>query len=163
MLLKLLRRAGIFLGHLLVALIGTAVLSTEIVKAHRPASVAGILWEEFIVSICCAGLIGFGMYRTWRSKTGAWVWTLPTAFFAFHAFSVLSLAHGQSVLAETRGVWSQIFGFNCIDQIAVTHCRDFFEFTVAFIRSVAYSLGSLVGIYFANPIPSPIGKVKVVI
>lgn len=160
--MKLIRNVGLYLGHLLTALIGTAIVTTPLWKIHRSTSVAGVLWQEVIMSICCAGLIGFGAYMGWRSKVGAWIWIVPTAWFAFHALSVVSLKQSQSVLAQTGGLWAQIFGFDCTDQAAVTYCRNFFEFTVAFVRSLAYSLGTLVGIYFAKPVTPPVSKVKVV-
>ncbi len=40
--------------------------------------------------------------------------------------------------------------------------RNFFEFTVAFVRSVAYSLGTLAGFYFAKPVTPPVIETKVV-
>jgi hypothetical protein len=160
--MRLIRNVGLYLGHLLNALIGTAIVTTPIWKFNHPASVAGILWQETIISICCAALIGFGVYMWRRSKIGAWIWTLPTVWFAFHALSVLSLAHSQSVLVPTGGLWPQIFGFDCTDKAAVTYCRNFFEFTVAFVRSVAYSLGTVGGFYFANPVTPPVIETKVV-
>jgi len=43
------------LGHLLVAWLGTAILTAPIAKAYHPASVAGVLWRELILSVFGGG------------------------------------------------------------------------------------------------------------
>ena len=157
--MRLIRNIGLYLGHMLTALIGTAILSTPIEKMSRSTSVAGILWKELILSIVCAGLIGFLVYRTWRSRIGIWVWILPAGWLALHILS--SLTHPHSALTQSGGLWAQIFGFDCIERLAETRCRDFFLFTVPFIRSISYSLGTLVGIRLVRPVTARVREVKV--
>jgi hypothetical protein len=158
--MSVLRKVGVLLGHLLVAWLGTAILTAPIARAYHPASVAGVLWRELILSIVGGGLIGFGMYRTWRSKIGAWIWTLPTVLFAFHALSV-SLISSQSALVPTNGLWYRMFGFDCVNQVSGMRCVPFFIFTIPLVRAVAYSLGTLVGVRFAKPPVSTVAEVKI--
>jgi hypothetical protein len=158
---RLARGVGWFFAHTLAALIGTAILSTPISRMSRPASVAGILWKELFISVICACLIGFLMYRTQKSKVGIWVWILPTAWFALHILSLLMSAHSQSALTQNSGLWREIWGFDCIERLTQPRCRSFFLFTVPFIRSVAYSLGIMVGIRFVTPVASPVREITV--
>ncbi len=82
-----------------------------------------------------------------------WVWVAVAPFFLFHVASVLSVEHHGSVLAEAHGVWAQIFGFECVDESSVGYCRNFFAYTVPFVRVLAYSTGSVVGtrLFTASP------------
>ena len=158
--MSVLRKVGVFLGHLLVAWLGTAILTAPIAMAYHPASVAGVLWRELILSVFGGGLIGFGMYRTWRSKIGLWSWTLPTVLFAFHALSVW-LINSQSALVPTSGLWYRMFGFNCVNQVSGMRCVPFFIFTIPLVRALAYSLGTLVGVRFAKLPASTVAEVKI--
>jgi hypothetical protein len=46
---KLIRNIGLYLGHLLTALIGTAILSTGFGLLFHPASLIGIIQKEVVV------------------------------------------------------------------------------------------------------------------
>jgi hypothetical protein len=150
--MEVLKRTGIFLGHIVVAVFGTAVLSVPIEKAHRAASIESWIGREVVLSVVCAGVIGFGMGRTWKSAIGLWTWTLPTAIFSLRAMSIVTFSHSGSVLLASGGFWPRIFGVDCLHQVPVARClAGFFLLTIPFLRSVAYSLGTLIGMRFAVP------------
>jgi hypothetical protein len=50
----------------------------------------------------------------------------------------------QSVFAANNGVWYQFSGLGCGNGIRALECRNFFLFTVPFIRGVAYSFGAFI-------------------
>ena len=143
--MKLLRSIGLYLGHLLTALIGTAILRFPLEKILRQRSISGVIWREWILSIVCAGLIGFLTYRTWRSKIGMWVWALPTAWFGFGVLMLLGTIHAQSALSPNHGLWYEISGQSCAAGMVEIGCRVFFLCTIPLLRSTGYSVGTLIG------------------
>jgi hypothetical protein len=142
--MKLLRNIGLYLGHLLTALIGTAIITSPIWKLHRPSTVYGCLWQEIITGFTCAGLLGLTAARISKSRMGAWVWVAGTSFFMLHVISTLSNGSQGSVLAAVPSMWARIFGFDCLNERYVGRCWNFFKFTVPLVRTVAYSLGAFI-------------------
>ncbi len=127
--------------HTIVAVLGTAVLDTAFGKVFHPHSLAAILWKEWILSLTCAAFIGFFMWRTWRVSAAMWVWALPSLWFALRFLSVLSTSQGQSVLVG-GGLWDQFSGAACDGGLRALGCRNFFVFTIPFVRGVFYSVGA---------------------
>jgi len=125
---------GFLVINVVVALIGTAIVDSTIGKVFPAHSLVTVLWKEWILSIVSAVFIGFGMWRTWRSDAAKWTWVLPTVWFGIRFF----LAIGSGA------VWSQFCGTGCANGIRSVECRNFFVFTIPFIRSVSYSLGAYV-------------------
>jgi hypothetical protein len=78
-----LKFGGLLLVNLAVAVIGTAILTTELQRVIPSHSFTAIIWKEFIFSIVCAAFIGFGVWRTWRNSAAKWTWILPAIWFAF--------------------------------------------------------------------------------
>jgi hypothetical protein len=66
--LNALKFSGLLVVNIVVAVIGTAILTTAIGQAFHARSSGAILWKEWSLSIGCAVVIGFGMWRTWRSR-----------------------------------------------------------------------------------------------
>jgi hypothetical protein len=144
--MRLLRCIALYFGHLLVAVIGTAMITTSLGKMFHPKSLAGIISKEWVLSILCATVIGLLMYRTWRWRPAVWVWIVPAVWLAFGVLMLLPSAYSHSVLVSGSGLWYQLSGSDCAHRVSQFGCRNFFLFTVPFIRSVAYSFGTLVGI-----------------
>lgn len=131
-----LRFIGLLLINVVVAVIGTAVLETTIGSAFHPHSLAGILWKEWSLSIGCATVIGFGMWRTWRSDVALWTWVLPAIWFAI-----------KFILAVPKGsLLFQFSGEACVSGVRRVGCINWFVFTIPCIRSVFYSLGAYVSL-----------------
>jgi len=139
--LKGLRFCGALILHTIVALFGTAVLETAIGKAFRPHSLAAVLWKEWTLSLLCAGFIGFFMWRTWRLGAATWVWVLPGVWFGLRFVLALFASHSPSALVG-GGLWGQFSGAACDGGLRVLGCRNFFVFTIPFVRGVAYSVGA---------------------
>jgi hypothetical protein len=155
-----------FVLDAIVALFGTAILATSFSRIVSVHSIAGVIRREWIVSIVCAVFVGFFMYRTWRSGTSKWVWTIPTLWFIFGCLVVLASMREHSVFAGSSGsglgnFWIQLSGSDCGSGVHAPGCRDFFVFTVSFIRAVSYSTGAFVSsrIYKFRLVPATAGDV----
>src|SRR5450755_4222921 len=144
--MRLLRYMALHCGHLLVAVIGTALV-TSFGKLFHPRSVTGVIATEWAMSIVCAAVIGLLMYRTWRWRPAIWVWIIPAVWFAIETFMIWPSAHRQSVLGPGGGLWYEISGSACVNGIRDRGCRAFFVFTIPFIRAVAYSIGTFAGFW----------------
>jgi len=66
-----------------------------------------------------------------------WILSMVCAVFIGFGISFF-LAIGSGA------VWSQFCGTGCANGIRSVECRNFFVFTIPFIRSVSYSLGAYV-------------------
>jgi hypothetical protein len=97
--MKLIRNIGWYLGHLLTAVFGTAILSTGFGRLFHPTSIMGVIWKEWILDILLAGLLGILAYRISRSKVGVWVWILSMVWFGLRLLSLAPTlrGHGQTV------------------------------------------------------------------
>jgi hypothetical protein len=125
---------GLLLVNIAVAFIGTAILTTAIGKVFHGHSLATILWKEWSLSIGCAAVIGFGMWRTWRSHVAQWTWVLPAMWFGVKF--ILAIGKGPLLF--------QFSGEACVEGVRSWGCLNWFVFTIPFIRSVFYSLGAYV-------------------
>lgn len=134
MLVQSIKNVAILLGHTVVAVIGTALVTDVLWKLFRTHSVGGVIRKELILSFICSSAIGFLMYGMCRSRLGIWAWVLPTMWFALGMLSLL----------PSGGLWDQLSGADCVN--GPNACRYFFLFTVPFVRSIAYSVGTLVGL-----------------
>jgi hypothetical protein len=143
-----LRSFAMFLVDTLAAVIGTAILDTTFYKMIPVHSIAGVIRKEWILSILCASFIGFFMYRTWKSDTSKWTWTLPTMWLIFGCFVALGSTHEHSVLSGSSSAlgsfWAQLSGTECDGGLHASGCSNFFVFTIPFIRALSYSAGALV-------------------
>ena len=163
--MKLLRNIGLYVGHLLTALIGTAIFVTAIVKLHRPTSVLAVLRREVVAGFICAAILGFIASKIAKNSVGVWVWAAIAPFFVFHALSTVFVGSQTSVLGAPRSLWAAIFGFDCLDARYAGQCRNFFALTVPMVRTVAYSLGACLGVHLlvfdtegnTGPLPNSTG------
>jgi hypothetical protein len=122
---------------ILAAMIGPAILGAPFSRLFPLRSIAGVILREWCLSLAFAAIIGFLMYRTWRSSTAKWAWVLPGLWWAVGA-----IAYRQdSVLWAGGSFWSEFSGVACgVNPIS---CRGFFAFTVPFIRAISYSAAAL--------------------
>src|SRR6266436_1835679 len=123
---------GLLVVNIVVAVIGTAILTTTIGKAFHAHSLSAILWKEWTLSIGCAAAIGFGMWRTWRSHVAYWTWVLPTLWFGVKF--ILAIGKGSLLF--------QFSGEACVEGVRPIGCINWFAFAIPFVRSVFYSLGA---------------------
>jgi len=131
-LLRALRFFGLLLLNVVVAVIGTAILEAAISKAIPVRTMVAVYWKEVSISLICATLIGFGVWRTWRSEAAKWTWVLPLLWFGFALLAVAG-----------HGIWGPL----SVDSVIETNTgqmRTFALFTVPLIRAVAYSIGAYI-------------------
>lgn len=100
--LRYLKFVGSLLINLGAAVIGTAILDTEVRRLIPTHTVAAIVWKEIILSIVCAAFIGFFMWRTWRSSAAKWTWVPAALWFMF----------GYLAIARSANVWGRLSGFS---------------------------------------------------
>jgi hypothetical protein len=129
--MRALRFGVLLLANLVVAIFGTAVLDTPLSRLVPSRSIAEVMEKEIILSLLCAALIGFGMWRTWRNSAAKWTWVLPVAWFAF----------GYLTVAGRGDVWGRLT-FSTGSVLAAPDVRSFFLFTVPMVRAVSYSVGA---------------------
>ena len=138
--LSALKFFGQLVVNIIVAVIGTAILTTAIGKALPVHSLDAILWKEWSLSIGCAAVIGFAMWPTWRSRAAPWTWVLPTLWFGV-----------KFVLAIGRGpLLFQFSGEACVDGVRPGGCINWFVFSIPFVRSIFYSLGAYAASVFRD-------------
>ena len=132
--LRSLKFCGFLLIDFAVAVIGTAILDSAVQRMIPSHSAAAIVRQEIILSIVCAALIGFGMWRTWRNSTAKWTWVPAMIWFAF----------GYLTIAGSTDVWGRLSGFGARSVLSVPDVRSFFAFTVPLVRATSYSLGAYI-------------------
>jgi hypothetical protein len=124
-----------------VALVSTTILELAFGKAFSPQL---ILWKESCFSLLGAGVVGFLMWRIWRTAAAKWAWALPVLWLGAGLIHAL-LVRGTSDVFAGGNVWSQFSGTDCANGIA-SGCRNFFAYVIPFIRGVSYSVGA----YFSS-------------
>jgi hypothetical protein len=132
------------LANLVVAVIGTAILDTELRRVVPIHTVSGIVREEIILSVICAAFIGFFMWRTWRSSAATWIW-IPAALW---------LVFGYLTIAGSVNVWGRLSGFSSESVPSAPDVRTFYLFTVPPIRACFYSVGAYISslLYHADSV-----------
>jgi hypothetical protein len=148
---RALRTLGLFILNLLGAIIVPAILEGSVWKLLPVHSVSAVVIKEWCLDLPVAAFMGFMMYRIWRSWTSKWVWVVPALWFGFRALPYAARASSHSVLANNPGFWFHFSGAACAVQ--ASECRDFFAFTVPFVRSLSYSVAALVASRTLGPSP----------
>jgi hypothetical protein len=151
-LISILKKSAVLIGHTLVALFGTAIVSLAVGKFFPVTSVAGVVRKEWLLSAGCSMAIGALMYRTWRSRLARWVWVAPFLWFAF----------GALMLLPTGDVWRKLFALDHSIFSSPSEWRYFALFTVPLIRSIGYSIGTLLGSWTWRDANRTIAEVKAV-
>lgn len=132
--LRTLKFIGALLINLLVAVMATAILDTGVRRVIPPHTVSAIVWKEIILSVVCAAILGFLMWRTWRSTAAKWVWVLTVVWFVF----------GYLTFADNANVWGRFSGLSSGSALSGPDVRTFFAFTVPLIRGICYSIGAYI-------------------
>ncbi len=125
-----LKLLGLLLANTLVATLGPAIVEPTVYRLLPPAhTLTAALLKETLVSVLTASLIGFGMWRTWRSDSAKWSWLVTSLWFALGVVAVAG--HGR------------VFG-SLLPSASPTdeEMRSFYVFTILFVRGIAYSFGA---------------------
>ena len=133
-LLRGLKFCGLVAVHIVIALLGTAILESSLHRIFRPNSIATVLWKELILSATIAFGLGFSVQRLWQNTAAKWAWVLPALWFGFG--TLLTVGHGA--------IFSQITGTACENGLGDPQCRRWFLFTIPLLRTGFYSVGASV-------------------
>jgi hypothetical protein len=131
---RALRFCGHFVLNLAVAVFGTGILVGTIGKLVPVHSLDQILWRGWILSITCAAVIGFGMWRTWRNSAAKWIWVLPAIWFTVGL--LVTSGHGNA--------WGRLSGFSSESVLTARDARSLFLFTVPLVEAISYSVGAYI-------------------
>ena len=135
------------LVNVIIALLGAAISETAIGSLFHPHSLSGVLWKEYALSVGCAAFLGFAVRRVWKTSAANWTWILPSLWFLLRFIPALIATGDQSVLAHNVGTAYQFSGLGCANGMAL-ECRNFFVFTLPFLRAVAYSVAAGLSAWF---------------
>jgi hypothetical protein len=88
--------------NFIIAVISAALVVVPIRHAIPAQSRVALVWEECLLSIICAAVIGFGLWRTWRHPVAKWTWIFPSVSFAL-LFTMFSLPGSDVFLRIALG------------------------------------------------------------
>jgi hypothetical protein len=131
---RALKFGALVLVHVVIATIGTAILSSGIWRAIpiHPYSVSAIVWKESLLSVVCATGIGFSVWRMWRNSEAKYTWVPVTAWFVF----------GLAAAAGHGDLMGRFFPTGNGGNSTVPEIRSFVMFTAPLIRAIFYSLAA---------------------
>jgi hypothetical protein len=138
---------GLFL-NLLAVWIGVAFFSSVLGRRlWHPHSIQALLRVSYCYDIVVSLLLGFIVYRCFRTETARWIWAIAGAWFLFRV---------ATLLGGTSSLWSHLSGIGCMNGMRNMDCMNWFLFTMLFVRAGAYSFGAWLCSRFFSPAPSSI-------
>ena len=124
-----LRAVGVFLGNLITAMIGTAIVTTEAFSIFHPKMDRMLLFDDCFSAIVSFGL-GCFVYYKWKFASAKYVWLVGTCLFGLRATHIVTGYHG-TLFAEVFGRVSDI-----------PNVEDWSSFTIPLVRTSFYSIGA---------------------
>ena len=147
---RALRFCSLLMLNVLVAVVCTAILEAPIARLFHPRSIERILWKEIALSVVCAGVIGFFMWRTWRTSATKWTWIVPALWFGGRSV-LAALASVRSSSSTAGNILFQFFGGRGLEAPSMSPWVPFFLFTVPLVRGIAYSAGAYLSSLLGPP------------
>jgi len=129
-----LRRLGAFLLNVVMAIFGTAVITSPFAFFLRPYTIQAVLLKGYVTSAVVAALIGFFVYRRWGSSSAKWVGVVGVCWFAFRLLTLLG--------GGVSGMGSEMSGMGCVNGVRNLACMNWLVFTLPTLRLISYSLGA---------------------
>ncbi len=147
-----LRWLGVFVLDTILAVYGTAISEGPFYRAIPAHTISIILWKSWYLDIAFATLIGFLMYRTWKSNSTRWVWVLPALWFGLGVLVRGSRPLPSALYEDSpfEYFWTQFSGIDCKNGTKSLGCMKFFLFSVPLVRGISYSIGGLVSSRICN-------------
>lgn len=134
------------LVNLLVAFFGTAMLSSALGRGlWHPHSIQALLRISYSYDIVTAALLGFIVARRFKTQTAKWIWIIAGLWFFTRALLLLS---------SSVSFWSQFSGTACSQGMRAMGCMNWFFFTIPFVRTIFYSVGTWLAFRFSSHSPS---------
>ena len=138
------RVALMYIGDLLSAVIGTAVLESIIWQfLGRGSSLSAMTVRELMLSSVIAFLIGAAGWALRPRTTAMWVWTVPAALLSTVIVAFYVRGSGGVLQAGQAHLLSYL-GLDTIGVQSYKRFTTFFVFVIPAVRGVAYSVGAIV-------------------
>jgi hypothetical protein len=145
------RTAIALLANLLAAFLGTAILSSALGRSlWHPHSIRALLCISYGYDTVVAVLLGFSVFRRFKTRTAKWVWIIAALWLLTRAFLLLS-SGGFSL-------WAQFSGVACAQGTRAMGCINWFLFTIPFVRTASYSAGAWLCSRFGAHSPAGFGN-----
>jgi hypothetical protein len=129
-----LRGLAAFVLNVVIAIFGTAIVTSAFAFVLRPHTIEAILVKGYLTSAVVASLIGFFVYRQWGSSSAKWVGVVGLLWFAFRLFTLLG--------GGLSGLWAEMSGTGCVNGVQNIACMNWLVFTLPTLRLISYSLGA---------------------
>ena len=140
--LRALKFCCALLLNFLLAVVGTAMLDTELRRAIPPYTITAIVWKEIILSVLCATFLGFSVgFLEWRGRRNTaakWIWVLAALWFIF---GFLMIAAGKT---NQLGPFNPFSSGSVLSGPDARTMRTFFAFTIPLIRAICYSFAAYI-------------------
>ncbi len=131
---RFIRAGALIVGHLLTAMLGTAILDSEIYHLFHPPTLAGSVRLEDGLSASIAFGLGYVVFYKWESRFSLWIWLIGAFWFgqqAIRAYFDPGL-HGETIFWEFV---SPKFGGR-------ERLENWLTYTIPLVRTVFYSAGA---------------------
>jgi hypothetical protein len=131
--IKSARGVGVFILHVLQAVVGTAIIESPLHAIYHPHVRSGIIIKEDLLSATVAFASGCLVYNKWRQAAPKWVWLAGVCWFGIHLFLV---SDGEAAVVE------QLAGTGCLSNVGSVACNDWSTATLPLLRTLFYSAGA---------------------
>jgi hypothetical protein len=130
--LKSLRAAAVFIGNLLTAIVGTAIIFSPIKDLSHPQKTCDRLLTTDILGAVGAAILGYLVYNKWRMSSARWVWLTGVSWWGLGALHI-----------APRNGGDLFFEFFCRTSSGdIPNLQDWSSFTTPLVRTVFYSIGA---------------------
>jgi hypothetical protein len=139
--MRMLRPIVIVLGNIVTALIGTAILESDLWHIVPSTAVSTLNAKEYVVSTFIPLALGYFVFWKWRYPAAKWVWIAGVVWFGQRALLYWVSEAPSRLLGVRHSVFREMSGIGCINGEWLS-CNDFLGYTVLCIRIVFYSAGA---------------------
>ncbi len=132
-----LRNVGVLLCHVLLAVIGTAIIEGPFVRVKYP--IADAVVRQDYISASAAFCLGYSIQRIWKTPSSKWMWLLGLAWVVQRAIAII-LEQPMQLPSSPVSLLTYFSGIQC--EADVRSCNDWSGYTIPFIRAAFYSAGA---------------------
>ena len=147
--ITLLRTSGTLLGHLLTAVIGTAIIESGFWAILQSKGISVMVLKAYLFSITIPFGLGFLVSWKRRSRSANWVWVVGLCWFGSRAISYWIDQGSYRLLGVSHSVFWEMSGVGCTMNTAA--CWDFIGATIPSMRTFSYSAGAWICSMTASP------------
>jgi hypothetical protein len=133
--IRIFRVVGVFAGHALAAVIGTAIFQEELSNIFHAKTITEMLHQEYALSAIVAFALGYFVYFKWHSAPGKWICIAGVLWFTHGALSVW---HARYSFATGE----PSFGTVCYQMFGPAYGIDSLVYVPTLVRTAFYSIGA---------------------